>query len=160
MGGVREVPVSGGRTALIDEADYESIQHWKWSSCRKRHTFAVYRAVLEQGKSRRIYLSRFIMQAPSGLFVDHENGDGLDNRRDNLRLCTHTENNRHRCRPQSTNTSGHRGVFWERGAKKWRAQLSVNNRNVHLGMFLTVEDAGNAYRQAAVSRYGEFVGRA
>ena len=145
--------------ALIDEADYDSIRHWKWSSCRKRHTFVVYRGVLQDGRQRRIYLSRFITQTAPALFVDHKNGDGLDNRRENLRLCRIVENNRNRQRMQSTNTSGFRGVWYQKQNGNWCASMSVNNRHVHIGSFPTPEEAAAAFREAATKQYGEFAGK-
>lgn len=85
--------------------------------------------------------------------LDHINGDGLDNRRANLRAATPMQNSANTRRPKN-NTSGYKGV--SRVAKGWRAMISINRRNVWLGVFATPEDAAAAYWKAAVATRGEF----
>lgn len=87
--------------------------------------------------------------------IDHKNTDRSDNRWDNLRPATGAENSRNRRTP-SNNTSGFKGVFWQKREKRWHAVIDLNGKRVVLGRFLTVEEAHAAYARAAQEHYGEF----
>lgn len=99
------------------------------------------------------FMHRVIINAPTGMDVDHINGDGLDNRKINLRLVTDSENqqNRHRL---SLNTSGFRGVTWHKQACKWQAGIKRNGKSYHLGLYTSPEDAARAYDEGARRIYG------
>src|SRR5690606_1175342 len=102
----KRIPLTKGMFTLIDDADCERVNLHKWRAHRSRNTWYAVR----NGPGRKmIFLHRFISDAPEGLIVDHVNGDGLDNRRENLRLCTHAENARNR-QTNRNNTSGYKGV--------------------------------------------------
>jgi hypothetical protein len=88
-------------------------------------------------------------------FIDHIDGNPTNNRLDNLREASHTENSRNR-RIQSRNTSGFKGVYWNKAARKWHAQIHTDGRNKHLGLFVTAEEAYAAYCTAAKELHGEF----
>lgn len=88
----------------------------------------------------------------SNLVIDHINGDNSDNTIDNLRLVTHTENNRNRSTPKD-NTSGHVGLYWMNSKKKWLVQIGSNGKNVHVGYFKN-KDAAIAARKEAEIKYG------
>lgn len=89
------------------------------------------------------------------LFIDHANGDPSDNRIANLRQATVSQNAANKRRP-ATNSSGYKGVCWNKSSKKWQAGIKVNGRSFHLGLFATPEDAHEAYLTAAVHHFGEF----
>lgn len=91
---------------------------------------------------------------PSNL-IDHINGVKDDNRWVNLRPCTHLGNNQNAGIPKR-NSSGFKGVYFNKEVKKWHAQISVNRKRISLGFFEVVEDAGNAYKEAANKYHGEF----
>lgn len=93
--------------------------------------------------------------APPESDLDHINGIRDDNRITNLRLATTTENNRNLSRRRD-NTSGHKGVHWSKGAKKWQARICLNKKMKNLGLFSSIEDAAAAYRRAAKAHFGEF----
>lgn len=95
------------------------------------------------------------MQPEDGFWVDHINGDTLDNRRSNLRLCTVSGNNHNRMKSKN-NTSGYKGVSWLKQNQKWRAYIKVNSKDKHLGCYLDKEDAARAYDKAAKEYFGEF----
>lgn len=88
-------------------------------------------------------------------FIDHRNGDGEDNRIENLRAATKTENNRNAIRGRS-NTSGYKGVSWHKQRCKWRASIVVDRQQKHIGLFDTAEEAHAAYAQHALREHGEF----
>lgn len=106
-----------------------------------------------RGKRKILLLHREIMKAPPGLCVDHINGDPLDNRRANLRLCTHAQNMKNR-RLHRNNTSGFKGVWRRRN--RWRAEIKVEGQRISLGTFATIEEAAAAYAEGAHRFHGEF----
>jgi hypothetical protein len=99
-----------------------------------------------------IYLHTFLTGWP---LVDHANGNGLDNRRSNLRLATGTQNNANR-RLASNSTSGFKGVNLYKRTGRWRAHIAIHRQQKHLGYFRTAEEAARAYDIAALALFGEF----
>ena len=87
--------------------------------------------------------------------IDHINGDKADNRLENLRSATVAENTRNAGKP-ATNSSGYKGVYFEKGRGKWRAKISVMNRDIHIGYFGSCEDAVAAYQEKSVLLHGAF----
>jgi hypothetical protein len=107
------------------------------------------------GKGR-IYMHREVINAPVDCQVDHVNHDGLDNRRDNLRLCTVSQNQGNSRKQNRETTSRYKGVSWHSRDRRWRAQIRYGKEKVHLGQFLSEEEAAYAYDRAARNRWGEF----
>src|SRR3990167_2235442 len=105
-----------------------------------------------------VFLHRFILNAPKGLEVDHINGNGLDNRRKNIRLCTKKENMQNR-RISINNTSGYKGVYYHKSdkrKKRWTVFIRTDDNRKFIGRFLTALDAAKAYNEAATKYHGEF----
>jgi len=107
------------------------------------------------GKRKRFYLHRWILSPSPDLDVDHIDHDTLNNRRNNLRVCTNSENSWNR-KFQLNNKSGISGVRWKPERKSWIAEIAVNGKQTHLGSFKKIEDAANARKRAEVQHYGEF----
>lgn len=102
-------------------------------------------------------MHRLILDAPAGRDVDHANMNGLDNRRVNLRLASHSQNaaNQRKCRKKTL--SRYKGIYYYRRRKRpWCAQIKVRGRNKHLGYFETEEEAALAYNRAALEHFGKF----
>lgn len=100
-------------------------------------------------------MHRAIMRTPQGKQIDHRNHDGLDNRRCNLRECSHIENMRNQL-PQKTGTSRYKGVHWEKERGKWRAQIKHTCKQMRLGRYASEKDAAKAYDKKAKELFGEF----
>jgi hypothetical protein len=103
-----------------------------------------------------IPLHRAIINAPKGLYVDHINGDTLDNRRANLRIATNSQNQANRIRLKSGTSSRYRGVTWNKASQKWQAGIKCNLKSTHLGLFESEEEAARAYDRAAREMFGSF----
>jgi len=153
---VKEIPLTQGRVALVDDEDYEWLNQWKWYYDKKGRTgYAVRDSVGRPTLRKQVRMHRLIMDAPQGLEVDHINGIGTDNQRGNLRLCTHKQNRRN-TRMCAHNTSGYKGVHWDKARQKWFAQIHIDDWPHFLGRYLEIEDAAKAYDAAAREIYGEF----
>lgn len=140
----------GKHEVLIDPEDVAVVLSRSWCLSKKGEHFYVI------DRKNNIYLHRLLTGAHAGKVVDHINGDSLDNRKVNLRECTHKENIRNRCRKNKNNTSGFRGVFWAAHAKLWRAKIKVDRKTVYLGYFKDKTQAAVAYNDAALKFHGQF----
>jgi hypothetical protein len=146
----REIPLSRGLFALVDDEDFAravSVGSWN-AKARGRNLFYAQRKF---GRAH-VHLHTFLTGWP---LVDHRNGDGLDNRRANLREATHTQNTWN-ARRRSDNTSGFKGVSQRRSDGKWVAYIGIDRRQVYLGSYVTVEEAARSYDAAAREHRGEF----
>lgn len=144
---MKRIRLTHGYEALVDDADYPVVSRYSWYVVRKKkHVYASSRI-----GGRIVKLHRFILGlSASTPWVDHANGNGLDNQRANLRLCTHAQNT---CGVRrSNNKTGYVGVHWEKQTGRYRAMLAKRG----LGRFSTVEEAAKAYDAAALVRYGDF----
>lgn len=102
-----------------------------------------------------ILMHRVIAGAPAGAEIDHVNGDGTDNRRQNLRVATHRQNMQNTSL-RSDNTSGLKGAFWDKSTNRWMAAIGHDGRFINLGRYNTAEEAHEAYAAAARRLFGEF----
>ena len=150
----KEIPLTRGKVAIVDDDDFERMSKLKWKARRDRTgTWYAERNTGDQ-KFNGIGMHRMILDTAAP-FIDHRNGDGLDNRRENLRPATHSQNQANR-RRLPTNTSGYKGVTWNKKSAKWQAGIKVDGRSFHLGLHDTAQAAGDAYAAAAVRHFGEF----
>lgn len=148
---MRQIPLTLGYVALVDDEDYDRVMAaGKWHARPDRKSTYARRTIGTNGRRRNVYLHSVLTGWP---LVDHANGNGLDNRRANLRPATNAENQRNRP-VQANNTSGFKGVGLHRG--KWRAQIKLDGKRRHLGYFATPDEAGRAYDDAARELHGEF----
>lgn len=100
-------------------------------------------------------MHRLIMNPLNNLFIDHKDGNGLNNQKENLRICTQAQNIGNSIISKN-NKSGIKGVCWDKARNKWRASITINNKHVHLGRFLNINNAKDAYIKAAKEYFGEF----
>jgi len=136
----------------IDLEDVEKCRSLKWflkiSGKEKKYV---------QRRIGRLHLSHYLLgfEKESGIEVDHANGDTLDNRKNNLRVVTHQENMMNQRVLPSNNTSGHIGVSWDKKLNKWIAQIKVNQKHIHLGVFYTIEEAIGSRKQGELKYFGK-----
>jgi len=151
--------LSQGGKALVDEEDYSRVARYKWRRINKgglRYAVHSFRRGPEETKN--IYLHRMLLQLPAGrerLEVDHINGNGLDNRKANLRICSRSENMMNQ-RPRHGLSSSYKGVWWHKRAEKWYSGIMVGKKNFHIGCFIEEEEAARAYNVAAQEHFGDF----
>lgn len=147
------IPLSRGLVAIVDDADHDAVSaQGSWYADPSRGTFYARRNVwLDGRRCVGVKMHRFLTGWD---LVDHINGDGLDNRRVNLRAATPRENARNR-RVRSDSLSGFKGVR-RLSSGTWIARIEVGGRRVSLGSFDTAESAALAYDAAAVEHFGEF----
>lgn len=150
---VREIPLTRGFVAIVDAADFARAMEFVWVArpngrLDRPGTLKWYASCPKIG-----LLHRWLMDAPKSLQVDHINGDSLDCRRANMRLCTVSENMRNRPRPASWGP-GFKGVKKYKG--RYRAVIGFESRQVRLGSYATPEEAAAAYDEAARRLHGEF----
>jgi hypothetical protein len=157
-GDVAYVTLTQGYEAIIDAADVLLVEGFNWSAHVNGHTVYGIRSKRNGTKNISILLHRAIMGDPNGMEIDHEDGDGLNNRKANLRMATRAENARNR-RKNQNNTSGVKSVDWDPVRKKWRARIKVDGKIHYLGRYETIEMAKTAYVAASEKMHGEF-GRA
>lgn len=151
----RIIPLTKGFVTLVDKDDYERLMRWRWCvSVISGRPHAVRMCPMTR---RLIYMPREILGLIAGdrREVDHKNHDTLDNRHSNIRIANRAQNNwntrRHR-----DNTSGFKGIDWRKKERRWRARLQVNGKRIHLGLYLDVEAAVKAYRDASKQLQGEY----
>ena len=142
--------------AIIDKNDLPTVIGYHWYPAKGGNTKTMYAKARVSMKSTRVSLHRVIIgDIPEGYEVDHANGNGLDNRRRNLRIATREQNARNIAHPTS-NTSGYKGVSMDQRTKKWVAHIRYGNKKHYLGSFQTRKDAAIAYNQKAEEVHGDF----
>lgn len=144
-----------GNYALVDDADYEWLNKWKWHATKKRNTLYAIRNMYFDGKSHMVKMHRQVLGTTDPkIKVDHTNRNGLDNTRLNIRECTNQENTMNSCKRKGT--SKYKGVSFHRKANKWAAQIMHNGKYFHLGLFVQEDQAALAYNRAALDMFGKF----
>lgn len=151
----KEIPLSQGMVALVDDDMYEELMQYKWSAIRRRYTWYAFRSTQRvDGRQTTILMHRAILQTPKGMLTDHADGNGLNNIRSNLRACTKQQNQQNQ--RGHGGSSKYKGVSWSKARKKWHARIETNGKTSHLGYFANEDDAAKSYDVAALRLFGEF----
>lgn len=153
------IPLSKGLFAVVDSEDVALLSNWTWCAVwvdSPRTHYAIRNSRTVEGKRRKIRLHEVILGSCAGKTVDHiQPGNGLDNRRANLRFATRTQQNANMRIPR-TNRSGLKGVHFDKARKKWVAQIQVAGKMRSLGRYLDALEAKRAYDSAAMEAFGRF----
>lgn len=148
-----KIQLTQNKYALVDDEDFDELNQHKWCCGKNKYTYYVMRK--DSKLKKVIYMHRVIMNQQHNLHVDHINRNGLDNRKENLRVCTKTQNlGNSKIRKDST--SGIKGISWHKRDKKWGSRININGKLKHLGYFSDKFDAKHAYTKAAKEYFGEF----
>jgi hypothetical protein len=152
----RRIHLTEGKFALVDPQDFYWLNNFDWCADGKGDCiYAVRHLLSADEKANVVRMHRYIMKAPDKLLVDHRNGDGLDNRRDNLRLATHSQNTCNRKKKTCT-SSKYIGVCLDKQTGKWRSLIMINGKSLSLGRFDSELDAAKAYDVAAREYHKDF----
>lgn len=153
---VINIPITQGYVAIVDSVDAD-LADLNWQAVLKlRNRYAIH-----SSRKGTFYLHRVILSRMMGRDLtrmeqcDHIDGDGLNNRRENLRIATNAQN-RHNSRKSLNSTSKLKGVCFHKQRQKWQASIRINGKQKHLGLFDTEELAHEAYCEAAEKYFGEF----
>ena len=153
---MKEIQLTQGKVALVDDDDFEYLNQWKWYSSNIRGKFYVGRSItVSKYKRKHILIHRFIMNPDKGMVIDHLDGNPLNNQKKNLRICTHEDNMRN-CKISIKNTSGYKGVYFDKKNNTYKSAIKFNKETIYLGYYIDPIDAARAYNTAAIKYFGEF----
>ena len=160
---MRKIQLGGNRKdskvsgyVLVDDEDFEELCKYNWYKKKCRNVSYACRTITnENGERKNLRMHRVILKLELDKICDHINGNGLDNRKENLRICSHKENIRNRGLNRN-NTSGYTGVYYQQQNKKWYARIMVDGMFICLGQYVDAKLASIAYRKAAKKYFGEF----
>jgi hypothetical protein len=153
----RRIPLGEGIYTIVDEDVFYRLSHYKWhlKGCKANKFYAIADVKIGPGRTRVVSLHREIMNNPKGFIVDHLNNNSLDNRKDNLRPATRSQNRQNAPKRKKNASSQFLGVSFHKEEKKYRARISIKGKRIHLGKFDNEIDAAKAYDAAARKYYGE-----
>lgn len=160
------IRISKGFSTIVDDEDFVFLSKMKWCAklaidySRSGKVYVMRTEKLPDGNKKNVYIHRLLTGALDGQYVDHINGDTLDNRRSNLRVCTSGENSYNQSKRRINCTSKFKGVSWNTRLKKWVAQCggpkTPGIKNQYIGCYDSELDAARAYNEAAIKRFGQF----
>lgn len=149
----KRIALTRGKFALVDDEDYEFLNQYKWYC--DPYGYAA-RMVRQNGRRAVTLMQRYVLCPLPGVVLDHINGNRLDNRRCNLRMCQKADNNKNRRVNKANTSSRYKGVTWREHAHAWKAYIKIDRKQIHLGYFKDEREAGKAYNEAAKQLFGEF----
>lgn len=164
MSNIVKIELTQGQFALIDQSDLTLVSKFKWCAHKHWHTKKFYAYSHDPSvwyvKSRTpvvIKMHRIILGITDPfIFVDHKDGNPLNNTRTNLRVCSAQDNNRNLSKVRKDSKFKYRGVHQVNGSKKFGARIGINGKKISLGWYETQEQAAQAYNDAAIKYFGEF----
>jgi hypothetical protein len=155
---VKQIPLTRGQFALVDDEDFEYINQWKWCAqfMQSTNSFYAHRGYRENGKHKIVSMHRIIMKAAdSCVWVDHIDHNTLNNQRSNLRFVNRSESAANR-KSHKKSTSKYLGVHWHKDSGKWQASIQKDKKQEYIGIFDDEKIAAIAYNKNALKLHGEF----
>ena len=152
---MKEIILSQGKVALVDDEDYGLLNQFKWCAIKQHRTFYAAKSVKRNGKWTSERMHRLFFDIPMGKEIDHIDHNGLNNQKSNLRLVTRQQNKQN---ASAWGSSKYLGVcvYKQEGCTYIAAHIQIDGKTKHLGLFKTEEDAALAYNRAAKEKYGEY----
>ena len=154
---MKEIQLNKGMVALVDDDDFERINKYKWQAYKKRHVWYAKNVKRKDKKRIVVKMHHFILNQVSETIIDHKNRIGIDNRKDNLRICTSQQNTQN-SRIRKTNTSGYKGVSLSKKNQKYRCNITINYKAFCFGEYTSAIAAATVYDFFAYKLHGEFAG--
>lgn len=151
---MKKIKLTQGKIALADDEDYEKLNRYKWCAIKGRYTFYAQRSCISKGKANTIKMVHSILPPPPGMEIDHKDGNGCNNQRDNIRICNRSQNQANSS--SYIGFSRHKGIHWCPKDKKWMSRIQVDGQRVYLGYFSSEKEAALVYNAAALKYFGEF----
>jgi hypothetical protein len=153
---MKEIQLTNGGVALVDDEDFDELNKYKWFSHKEKYTTYAWRHIRKGSHQYgKIKMHRQILNSEDNQLVDHINGNGLDNRRSNIRLCTSQQNQMNKVKSENC-SSGFKGVSYHSQNKKWRATINFNRKQISIGCYPSEKEAAIAYNNRAIELFGEF----
>ncbi len=154
----RRIALTRGQYTIVDPEDYERLARYKWQAMKSRHTFYAsrYSRRDKDGKRKCYMMHREILKPEGNKLCDHINGNGLDNRKTNLRPATRAQNGWNRRKNRVKSRSRYKGLAWDSKDKRWEVRISVNGRRIYVGRFQDQTEAARAYDRAARRYHGRY----
>lgn len=154
---MKTIKLTKGKFALVDDEDYERLNKFNWQAQKARQTYYARRTVWRNGKTaEKIYMHREIMKAPKGIEVDHEDGDGLNCQKYNMRLCTSGQNSMNQKKRTAKCHSRFIGVSLDKRRGTWQAYININGKRTYIGAYNDEVEAAKARDAKAIELFGEF----
>lgn len=151
----REIKLTQGKTAIVDDEDYEWLNQIKWHAQRSKYTWYAVNCSWVEGKPLHTKMHRLILGAKPGEQVDHRDHDGLNNRRSNIRTATKIQNMGNMM-PNTGSSSKFKGVYIDKSTGRWKVAIQVNKRPIYLGKYQDETEAARMYDTAALKHFGDF----
>lgn len=151
----KKIQLTKGKIAIVDDEDYERINVWSWHTKDQCSTHYARRSFLESGKGKTTTMHRDILRAKKGDIIDHIDGDGLNNRKSNLRFVTKNQNSMN-CLPYKNTYSIYKGAHWHKTQNKWHSKIKKDGKNIYIGSFNDEIEAAKAYDLKAKELFGEY----
>jgi hypothetical protein len=151
----KRIKLTQGLYALVDDEDYERINKYKWYANKIRYTYYAVSANYGKEYNGSTLMHRAILGDPAGIPIDHINHNGLDNRRENIRTCSGSQNNMN-SRKSINRTSKYKGVSWCKSSIRWQVDIGIMGKGIYLGHFNNEIEAAHAYDTKAKELFGEF----
>ncbi len=152
---MKQIKLTNNKLTIVDNDDYIKYNKFKWYAHYDGYHYYPVRTYRYNGIQKTIRLYRKIMNAKRTEKIDHINGNTLDNRKCNLRICSASENQMNRSKTKK-NASGYKGVYWNNYNKKWQVGITFNKQKIHLGYFKDIKKAAKAYNKAAIKYHKKF----
>lgn len=149
---MKRITLSAGKHTLVDDEDYEWLNQWKWSYVRTHVGGYAHRVPTINGKRTQILMHRLLNKTPEGFVTDHKNQNKLDNRKNNLRTVTHSQNQMNTS-VRKNNRVGVKGITFQNN--RWRARIFTNGKSIFLGGYKTLDEAIKARQQGELTYHSD-----
>lgn len=148
-------PKYGEFIVLYDDEDHGKILKHTWGISKYGNNFYAKTMIGEKNKQKILYLHRFILNAKYGDIIDHKDNNTLNNKKSNIRFCSHQNNMMNR-KPEKNSSSKFKGIYYNKNSNLWHSQIYKNFKKIHLGYFENEIDAALAYNGAAKYLFGKY----